>query len=84
MIKKKQVVYWARIIPGVGIYEVYELKIRTVTDTWFVGIEKRDKQAFLLNLSEIRKTIFEERDKALQVVKEAEKYRRIDYGIEED
>ena len=84
MIKKKQVVYWARIIPAVGIYEVYELKIRTVTDTWFVGIEKRDKQAFLLNLSEIGKTIFEERDKALQVVKEAEKYMRIDYGIEED
>ena len=84
MLKKKQVVYWARIIPAVGIYEVYELKIRTVTDTWFVGIEKRDKQAFLLNLSEIGKTIFEERDNALQVVKEAEKYRRIDYGIEED
>ena len=71
-LKKKDVVYYARIIPTSGIYDVLELKIRTVEKDWFVGIEKRDKQAFLFENDTINKTVFKDRKKALKKVKDAE------------
>ena len=39
-------------MPNLGIFDVYELKIRTVTDTYYVGTDKRDKKAFLLPTTE--------------------------------
>lgn len=69
---KGDIVYWARIIPGVS-YNCYELKIRNVKENWFVGIEKTDKQAFLLGMDTLDRTVFYERKKALAVVKAAEK-----------
>lgn len=71
-LKKKDTVFYTRIIPQAGIYDVLELKIRTVEDTWFVGIEKRDKQAFLFPDNTLGKTIFTDRKKALGKVKIAE------------
>lgn len=47
-LKPKDKLYYARILPRVGIYEVCELILRTVRNDWFVGIDKRDKHAFLL------------------------------------
>ena len=73
MLKKKDVVYYTKIIPSCGIYDVYELRIRTVEDDWFVGIEKRDEHAHLFNNSDIEKTIFTDRNEAVKKVKEAEK-----------
>ena len=73
MFKKKDVVYYTKIIPSCGIYDVYELRIRTVEDDWFVGIEKRDEHAHLFNNSDIGKTIFTDRNEAVRKVKEAEK-----------
>lgn len=70
---KRDTVYYARIFPNVGMYELDELKIRTVTNEYFVGIEKRSKQAFLFQYSDIGKTIFTNRQDALNKVKEAEK-----------
>ena len=71
-LKRKDIVYYARIIPASYIYDVLELKIRTVENNWFVGIEKRDKQAFLFHDTDIDKIIFIDRNKALKVVKNAE------------
>ena len=76
MLKKKDVVYYTKIIPSCGIYEVCELKIRTVEDGWFVGIEKRDKHTYLLYNSEIGKTVFMDRQDALDKVKDAEKNKK--------
>ena len=73
MLKKKDVVYYTKIIPSCGIYDVYELRIRTVEDDWFVGIEKTDKQAHYFTKSDIGKTIFTDRNEAVRKVKEAEK-----------
>lgn len=75
-LKIKDVVYYTRIIPTSGIYDVLELIIRTVETDWFVGIEKRDKQAFLFKDNELNKTVFTDRKKALKVVKEAEKNKK--------
>lgn len=70
---KGDTVYYARIFPNVGMYELDELKIRTITNEYFVGIEKRTKQAFLFQYSDIDKVIFTNRQDALNKVKEAEK-----------
>lgn len=67
---KGSVVYYARLIPKNHVYEVCELKIRTVEETWFVGIDKRDKHAYLLNTADINQTVFEKRQDALSLVKE--------------
>lgn len=71
-LKKKDIVYYARIIPTSGIYDLLELKIRTVEKDWFVGIEKRDKQAFLFYNDDINDRIFLDRNEALNKIKEAE------------
>ena len=76
MLEKGQIVYYARIIENVGIYEVLELKIRTATDTYFVGTEKSSKHAYLLNNSYLNETVFYDRKQALKIVKDAEKNKK--------
>lgn len=76
MFKKGQIIYYARILPVVGIYEILELKLRTITDEYFVGVEKRDKHAYLFGYSSLNKYIFENRKDALKLVKEAEKNKK--------
>lgn len=75
-LSRGQIVYYARIMPTVGLYEVEELKIRTVTDEYFVGIEKNTKHAYLFGYSTINKYVFKDRKLALNLVKEAEKNRK--------
>lgn len=72
-LKKQDTVYYARINPRAGTYDVCELKIRTVQDDWYVGLDKRDKHAYLFYDSDINKTIFIKRNDALSKVKTAEK-----------
>lgn len=69
---KGDVYYYARIHPATGIFEVDKLRIRTVEDTYFVGTEKRTKQAFLFNYDELEEVVFLDRTKALDLVKTAE------------
>lgn len=72
-LKLKDTVYYARIIPSSLIFDVLELKIRTVEDGWYVGIEKRDKQAFLFTDKDIGSSIFIKRTECLKTVKKAQK-----------
>lgn len=51
-------VYFARILPKVGIYDLCELTIRTVMDNYFVGIDKRDKQAHIFGYDRIGVDVF--------------------------
>ena len=51
-IQKGKMVYYARMLKPVGIYEVCDLYVRTVRDDYFVGTDKRDK---------LDKTIFKTR-----------------------
>ena len=75
-LKKKDIVYYARILPSSSIYDVLELSIRTVEKDWFVGIEKRDKQAFLFQTNELNKTVFTDRNIALKMVTDAEENKK--------
>ena len=72
-LKKKDIVYYTKIMPNVGVYDLCELKIRTVEDDYFVGIDKSDKHAYLFNYDCFDKTIFKDRNIALKIVQEAEK-----------
>ena len=65
--------YYARILPSADVYDVCELTIRTVADSWFVGIDKHDKHAYIFNNSDIGKIVFEDRNKALEKVTDAER-----------
>lgn len=76
MLKREDIVYYSRITPNCGIYDVCELKIRTVHDDWFVGIEKHDKHAYLFNNSDIGKIVFVDRQDSLNKVKDAEKNKK--------
>ncbi len=67
---KNQTLYFTRILPP--SFNLYELKIRTVADTYFVGTDKRTKHAFLFSYSDLGKSVFIERSDALELVKKAE------------
>ena len=74
---KGQKVYYARIFESVGMFEVIDLKIRAVEDTWFTGTEQRTKQAFLFGMNAIGKTVFLDRQQALDLVLDVqEKYKK--------
>ena len=71
-LKRKDIVYYARIIPNTGIYEVCELIIRTVADDYFAGMDKRDKRTYLFGYNAIDNIVFVDRKDALNKVKIAE------------
>ena len=72
-LNKGETIYYARIHPTLGIYDLCELNIRTVTDKYFVGVDKHDKRARLFSASDINKIVFKNRNDCLNVLKEAEK-----------
>ncbi len=71
-IKVNDIVYFVRIMPRLDVYDVYDLKIRTVEDTYFVGVDKRDKKSYLFSYKEIGKTVFLNRKDAVKKANEAE------------
>ncbi len=76
LIGQGSIVYFARVHHETGIYEVCELKVRTVYPDTFVGVDKDTKRAFLLGFDECDIHVFDEREDALRVVKEAEKNKK--------
>lgn len=76
VLNKGDILYFSRIIPKTGIYDVYELYIRTVEETYFVGIDKKDKQAHIFGYDRINEDIFDNRKDALNKVQRAEKNKK--------
>lgn len=81
MLKKKDKLYYARILPNSFTFDICELIIRTVTEDWFVGIDKHDKHAYLFSYNDIEKIVFYDRDDALNKVKIAESNARGDFNV---
>lgn len=73
VINRGDKLYWARIIPCCGIYEVHDLHIRTIGEDYFVGVDKHDKHAYLLGFNAIDDVVFEDRKQALNKVHVTEK-----------
>lgn len=75
-INLKDKLYYARIIPNCNTYDVCDLTIRTVTDRYFVGVDKRDKRAYLFTYEDLGVIVFEERNEALKKVNKAEENKK--------
>lgn len=45
-INKGDIVYYTRIFPETGTYDLCDLVVRTVMDNWFCGVDKKDKRAY--------------------------------------
>lgn len=75
--KKGDKIYFSRILPEVGVYEVCDLKVRMVTEDWFSATEKRTHKTFLFSYTDINRTIFYNREEAVLTVKEQEKNKKI-------
>ena len=78
--KKQQIskgtkVYWTRIHPQICVYDLYDLTVRSVYDTYFVAVDKRSKQSYIFNYKDINKTIYIERTDALDYIKTEESKR---------
>lgn len=71
-IKTGDIVYYARIMPTVDIFDVVKLKIRRVTDNFFVGLDDKTKHALMFNYRDIGNVIFFNRKDALNKVNAAE------------
>lgn len=69
VINKGDILYYSRVNPKAGIYDLCELKIRTVTDTYFVGVDKKDKQAHIFGYNALNSIVFENRKDALNKLK---------------
>lgn len=76
-VNKDDIVYYARIMPRLGVFDICELKVRSVYDTHFVGMDKRDKKCYPFDYKNIDKIVFLNRNKALQKVRESENKNRI-------
>lgn len=83
-IKKKDKLYYARIIPTCGVFEVCDLTVRTICDTWFSAMDKRDKRTHIFSYKDIGVIVFESRQEALDKVTKAEKNKTIIISGETD
>lgn len=79
---KGQEVYWARIMPKYGTYDVIDLKLRTVNDEWFCGTDKATKQAHLFDNASIGEIVFIDRKDAVDRVKFAESNYKVEVSNE--
>ena len=75
--KKQQIskgtkVYWTRIHPQICVYDLYDLTVRSIYDTYFVAVDKKSKQSYLFSYDAIDKVVFFERSVALEILKEKE------------
>lgn len=75
-LNKGDKLYFARVHHRTGIYDLCELTVRTVAETYFVGTDKKDKRAYLFGYDSLGETIFEDRKEALAVVHKAEEEKK--------
>ena len=66
------VMYYARILPRTDTYEVCEIRLRTIADTWCTGCDTRSQTTYIFNRDQLDQTVFLNRRDALSVVKAAE------------
>ena len=67
--QKDDVVYFCQVIPNCNIYEILELKIRTVTEKWYVGVDEKTKQAQIFTEDMIDQYVFTHRVDALEALR---------------
>lgn len=64
------VCFYCTVVPPCGIYECLELIIRTVTNSYYVGVDVKTKQAMIFTEDMIDTYVFRTRSDAVQALKE--------------
>ena len=70
--KKGDTIYFTRMLSGSDGCDVYDCRVRTVAESWFTIIDKRSKQVFLLDMSDIGKRALSNRNEAVSRAQELE------------
>lgn len=63
-------VYLCEVVPSCGIFELLDLVIRTVTDTYAVGVDEKTKQAHLFTYDMMDEYVFHHRIDALEALRD--------------
>ena len=83
-VKIKDKVYYARIHHNTVTYDVCDLVVQSVRDTYFAATDKRDKHRYLFSYNDINKLIFLDKEDALKIVLDAQANRPKKYQYEEE
>lgn len=65
-LKKNDKIFYLRKIPEQDINEILRLTLRTVGEDYFVGIEEKEKHAFLFHYKDIGELVFPTYGEALE------------------
>lgn len=76
-IKKGDVLYYNRIIPTCGVYDLLEVKVRTIADDWFCVTEKHTKQAYLFSYNKLENGVYRDRKLALKEIKKIQNRKEV-------
>ena len=69
-LKKGDSLHFARIMPSFGYYEIHDVHLVTKYDDHCTVTEKKTKQSFLFNMNNILKSLYINRNEALNYLKE--------------
>lgn len=70
-------VYYAQSLPNLNEFNVIDLKVRMVEESWFSCTEKITKRAYIFNNSDLDRIVFRDRLSALEKARsDEEDYRK--------
>jgi len=62
------IVYLCFVVPTCDVYDVLELKLRTVENGWAVGVDTHTRQAYMLTDDMIDKFVFHTHGEAQEAI----------------
>ena len=71
--KRRDRVYYARMMPSLGYYEIHELHMVSIYDDYCSASDVKTKQAFILSTKEALELLYIDRADALKYLKKKEK-----------
>ena len=72
-IQKGDSLYFARMMPSFGYYEIHDVVVVTKADDYCTVCETKTKQSFIFNLKSMYQQLYVNRDEALTYLKEEKK-----------
>lgn len=63
-------VYFARVLPPLGYYEIHEVVMINKNDEYCTATEQKTKQTFLFMLKDVTERLYIDRSEALKYLKE--------------